>query len=143
MRVFLDANILFSAALTAGAVRRLMHDLHAVGCVLVADGYVWEEARRNLMFRDCAAVAELHALVPLIELHTGVARETGVPGRDAGVPVKRAELSETVQPVITAAVGLGSSVLITGDGRHFGTFLGCTVGGVRIMSPGMAAKEFL
>lgn len=129
MRILLDANILFSAALTAGAKRRLMHDLPAAGHVLVADGYVWEEARRNLMFKNAAAVAELHALVALIEIHTGLTRETGGSDREVqGLPEKD-------RPVAYA--------LITGDSRHFGAFSGRTVGGTRILSPRTAAEEFL
>ncbi|TVR71299.1 MAG: hypothetical protein EA427_04585 [Spirochaetaceae bacterium] len=137
MRIFLDANILFSAALTAGAMRRLIRDLHAAGHALVADGYVWEEARRNLMVKNSAAVAELHALVSLLELHTGLAGRTGV--SDPEVP----GLPEKDRPVISAAVGLGCSVLITGDSRHFGAFFGHAPGGIRILSPRMAAEELL
>lgn len=48
LRIFLDANILFSAAKSNGAVRQLLHDLHADGHVLVADRYVVTEAQRNI-----------------------------------------------------------------------------------------------
>ena len=47
MRIFLDANVLFSAAKSAGAIRLLLHALHAAGHRLVADEYVATEARRN------------------------------------------------------------------------------------------------
>ena len=48
MRIFLDANVLFSAAQSAGAVRQLVHALQADGHALVADEYVATEARRNI-----------------------------------------------------------------------------------------------
>ncbi len=48
MRVFLDANVLFSAAQSAGAVRQLVHALQADGHALMADEYVATEARRNI-----------------------------------------------------------------------------------------------
>ena len=48
MRIFLDANVLFSAARSAGAIRQLVHALHAAGHTLVADEYVATEARRNV-----------------------------------------------------------------------------------------------
>ncbi len=49
MRIFLDANVLFSAAKSDGAVHQLLtllEKLHHECCV---DGYVFEEARRNLV----------------------------------------------------------------------------------------------
>ena len=48
MRIFLDANILFSAAKTDGAIRRLVSLVVADGHECMANGYVLEEARRNL-----------------------------------------------------------------------------------------------
>ena len=63
MRVFLDANILFSAAKTAGAVRELLSRLEAHGHVLCADAYVVEEARRNLLAKGPEALASLEALL--------------------------------------------------------------------------------
>lgn len=48
MRIFLDANVLFSAAYSDSAVRRLLTDLQSVPHSLVADHYVLEEALRNL-----------------------------------------------------------------------------------------------
>ena len=48
MRVFLDANILFSAGKSAGAIRRLVEEIQACGHECAADEYVIAEARRNL-----------------------------------------------------------------------------------------------
>ena len=48
MRIFLDANVLFSAARSAGAIRQLIRALQADGHALVADEYVATEARRNI-----------------------------------------------------------------------------------------------
>lgn len=48
MRVFLDANILFSAAKSAGAVRELLRMLLDGGHECWVDDYVVIEARRNL-----------------------------------------------------------------------------------------------
>ena len=53
MRIFLDANILFSAAKSVGALRQLLGQLlgqlNEWGHKLVADDYVATEARRNLI----------------------------------------------------------------------------------------------
>lgn len=48
MRVFLDANILFSAAKGRGEAQKIVEFLLQVGHVLQIDRYVEEEARRNL-----------------------------------------------------------------------------------------------
>ena len=48
MRIFLDANVLFSASKSAGAVRQLVQALQVDGHALVADEYVATEARRNI-----------------------------------------------------------------------------------------------
>ena len=53
MRVFLDANILFSAAKSSGAVRELLRLLEEQGHECWADAYVAAEARRNQ--RSCAS----------------------------------------------------------------------------------------
>ena len=48
MRIFVDANVLFSAARSAGAIRTLMQMVQSTGHALAADAYVVAEARRNL-----------------------------------------------------------------------------------------------
>ena len=48
MRVYLDANVLFSAAKSDGAVRALLHLLRKRGHTCCVDTYVVTEARRNL-----------------------------------------------------------------------------------------------
>jgi len=55
LRIFLDANILFSAAKSDGAVRLLLGMLRRAGHECWADPYVVEEARRNLTLKlpDC------------------------------------------------------------------------------------------
>lgn len=56
MRVFLDANVLFSAAKSDGAVRQLLRLLVDGGHECWADGYVVAEARRNLIAKGPQAV---------------------------------------------------------------------------------------
>lgn len=58
MRIFLDANVLVSAAKSAGAMRQLLHHLHAASHTLVADDYVTAEARRNLAAKATSAALE-------------------------------------------------------------------------------------
>lgn len=51
MRIFLDANILFSAAKAAGAIGRLIDWLIDSGHECCVNRYVVEEARRNLALK--------------------------------------------------------------------------------------------
>lgn len=47
MRIFLDVNVLFSAARSDGAMREFLRLLLETGHELRADTYVVEEARRS------------------------------------------------------------------------------------------------
>jgi uncharacterized protein len=132
MRVFLDANILFSAAKTAGAVRELLSRLQAGGHVLCADAYVVEEARRNLLAKGPEAVATLEALLARMEVaafHPGA-----LPPRVA------AHVHEKDRPVVAAAVRMGCDALVSGDRAHFGALYGEEVLGVAIHSPRSLAE---
>jgi uncharacterized protein len=127
VRVFLDANILFSAAKTAGAVRGLLSRLEAGGHVLCADTFVIEEARRNLLAKGPEALAALDALLSRIEVaavHPG-----NLPARIAAL------VHEKDRPVIAAAVRLRCDALVSGDRTHFGALYGEEVLGVAIHSP--------
>ncbi len=127
LRVFLDANILFSAAKSQGAVRELLRRLDEAGHVLCADAYVAEEARRNLSLKGPEALAALGRLIATIEV---------APYRPGGLPARIAALvHEKDRPVIAAAVRLRCQVLVTGDRTHFGSMYGEKLLGVVVHSP--------
>jgi hypothetical protein len=58
MRIFLDANILFSAGKSAGAMRGFLQTLKSDAPTLVADAYGVEEGRRNLEAKFPAALRD-------------------------------------------------------------------------------------
>ena len=127
MRIFLDANVLFSAAHSAGAVRRFVEQLIESGHELCVDGYVVAEARRNLATKAPAAAAALDRLLR----HTSQVRD-----RPAAAAAGELEfLPEKDRPVLAAAIRGGCAALVTGDVAHFGRWFGKTVGGVTIHSP--------
>lgn len=133
LRVFLDANILFSAAQSDGAVRRLLYLLHAHGHALVAHAYVAAEARRNLVAKAGSdAAAYLEALLSRIEVN-GVA---------ANAPSTRVAewLPDKDRPVLLAAIASRCEALVTGDSTHFGTGYGKSFAGVTIYSPAQLAR---
>lgn len=132
MRIFLDANILFSAAKSDGAVRRLLADLHADGHTLVADGYVAVEAQRNIAAKTTGDGGDyLQALLSRIEVN-GVRHSA-----TAGSVAKW--LPEKDRPVLLAAIACECDVLVTGDRTHFGPGYGKTFDGVTVNSPAQLA----
>jgi predicted nucleic acid-binding protein len=132
MRVFLDANVLFSAVKSDGAVRELLDRLLDSGHHCCADAFVIEEARRNLEVMAPDRVAQLSALVARI--HVAELRS------DSPVPAAVSSLPEKDRPVLAAAIGHGCEALVTGDRTHFGAYYGKAIEGVTIHSPRSLAE---
>jgi len=127
MRVFLDANVLFSAAKSSGAVRQFLHKLKSLGHTLVADGYVTSEARRNLEAKFPSAMEDFEKVLEAVETSATASKPLGTevaPG-----------LPEKDRPVLAAAIQHRCQVLLTGDKAHFGLLYGQTLEGVVIRSP--------
>ena len=134
MRIFLDANILFSAAYSNGASRRLLRELLMRKHVLVVDDYVLEEARRNLSAKSRGGLRELDRL----RSHFEVAAVVGM--IPAAIPTS---LPEKDRPVLAAALRARCDALVTGDRTHFGALYGRTIGGVTIYSPALLVDALL
>jgi len=135
MRIYLDANVLFSAAKSDGAVRDLLSALTRKGHELCADGYVVEEARRNLLLKAPAeAIAALEKMLEKIVLKAMVS---------ASPPRMRASLPEKDRPILEAAIRHRCDVLVTGDKTHFGSFYGMKLEGVEILSPAQLARKLI
>ena len=125
--VFLDANVLFSAAYRPDSgLRRLWH---LQGVRLVSSLYAVEEARRNL-----ADPPQRDALEVLLTSMTLSAEAPSVdPGLSATTPPS---LPEKDRPSFKAAVATGATHLLTGGLRHFGSLFGERVEGVLVLPPG-------
>ena len=132
MRVFLGANVLFSAAKSDGAVRQLLARLATEGHNCMADMYVLAEARRNLQLKEPAARAAFDGLLQWISIHpvqsgtASIASISSLPDKD--------------QPVLAAAIRLRCNVRVTDDRTHFGAGYGQTFGAVAIRSPRSLAE---
>ena len=135
MRIFLDANILFSAAKSDGAVRLLLKLLIAAEHECWADGYVVEEARRNLAAKFPDGLAALNLLLSRVHL-------AAIHAPDAALE-DTLPLPEKDRPVLAAAIRHGCQALVTGDRAHFGRLYGKTVCGVTIHSPLSLAEALL
>ena len=133
MRIFLDANILFSAGKSAGAMRGFLEVLQSSGHTLVADAYVVEEARRNLEAKFPASLKDFELV--LHPLESSATLRCFLP------PDLAPELPEKDRPVLAAAIQRRCDVLLTGDKTHFGPLYGKTLEGVTIHSPAGLAKH--
>jgi len=125
--VFLDANILFSAAKSDGAVWHLLHRLMDRGLEYWVDDYVVIEARRNLGTKGPDALGTFESLLAM--LHVGSAQATDTMRPEVNW------LPEKDRPVLAAATHCGCDVLVTGDRTHFGVGYGKVFGGVTVHSP--------
>ncbi|MEQ1803414.1 MAG: PIN domain-containing protein [Gammaproteobacteria bacterium] len=128
MRIFLDANILFSAAWSDGAVRQLLRLARAAGHECWIDAYVETEARRNLQAKSPGSLAAFDALV-------GDCRRAPVQPLSAALDHQLSLLPPDDRLVLSAAIRLRCEALITGDKRDFAPLLGKRVRGVVVHSP--------
>ncbi len=123
-RVFLDANVLFSAAYRVGSALEKLWEA-TLGVTLLSSPYAVEEANRNLEERD--ARTRLQTLVAALEIVPDIAGGE-VP---AGVLLPEKDL-----PILLAAIAAGATHLLTGDRAHFGPYFGRRVSGLLIQRPG-------
>ena len=136
MRVFLDANILFSAAKSDGAIRQLLRNLTLAKHTLVADSYVQAEAQRNIAAKaDAQAVRDLDALLSKVDV-SAVQFAQSSPALQAAA----LWLPEKDRPVLLAAMVVACDVLVTGDTTHFGPGYGKRFEGVTVCSPRQLAE---
>ncbi|MBN1309048.1 MAG: hypothetical protein JXA18_14080 [Chitinispirillaceae bacterium] len=122
IRIFLDANILFSAAMKGSATRILFDaaTIHADGCL--TSPHAVEEARRNLAMKRPGLLPDFSELYRQVTVSNAFFHglETDLPSQDI--------------PILAGAIGAGCTHLWTGDKRHFGRFYGKTLQCVRIVS---------
>lgn len=127
-KIFLDANILFSAAYTANSRIASLFDLARLGaCDLITSTFALEEARRNLAAKQPKGLPRLKAFMIEIEV-VGGAPERLVQGLKEYLPEKD-------RPILAAAIIAGAAWLMTGDRQHFGDLYGKVISGVEVLEP--------
>lgn len=122
-RVFLDANVLFSAAYREHAGLRQLWRVEKA--VLITSSYAEEEARRNL-----ETLAQRRALDRLIAKLEIVAEPS-----DVALPTEAEGLRAKDHPILLAALNGRATHLVTGDLRDFGRYFDKRICGVLVMSP--------
>jgi uncharacterized protein len=137
MRLFLDANVLFTAAQNPEGRSAAIVALSRGGaCTLLTSPHAIEEARRNLRIKCQEACAALEALLRTVTVGREApailvawALEQGLPPKDA--------------PILAAAVAAPADLLVTGDRTHFGHLSGQVLRGVAVVTPAEALERLL
>jgi predicted nucleic acid-binding protein len=112
-RVFLDANVLFTAAHNRSGKAALVIELGIRGhWGLATSGYAFEEARRNIEIKFPGSLSTLEAFRPAMKI---VSSAEGM-----NCPVS---LPEKDRPILEAAIRCKATHLLTGDRKHFGPFM--------------------
>ena len=128
MRVYLDANSLFSACLPNSRLAVFVRLLKHKGECLYSN-YALNEAAKNLGRKFPVQLPELAGLtsgMSEVPDHAGL----------SGVEIRAKD-----EPSISAAIAAGATHLLTGDKRDFGPFFGKTIQGVKIVTAAMLASE--
>ena len=136
IRLFLDANVLFTAAHNPEGKAALVVDLAGAKgpWELVTSGLAAAEARRNLGRKYPAALERLE------EVLRGVRRVSPPPPHECPVP-----LEEKDRPILHAAIVAQATHLLTGDRKHFGPHMNSPeqTGGITIQTVGDLLESWL
>lgn len=122
-RVFLDANVLFSAAYQTGAGLAKLWKLDSA--TLITSAYALTEAHINLDQR--IQKQRLDRLAKQLELVSEQVDRMDLP--------EHVVLPDKDRPILQAAIQARSSHLLTGDFRHFGPYYNQIIQGVLIQTP--------
>lgn len=126
-RLFLDANVLFSAAYRHGAGLVALWKLKDV--VLCSSRHALEEARINL--EESEQWQRLDELAESLQFFDAV---------DRSLP-RGIVLAEKDIPILLAAIEAKADYLLTGDFRHFGSYFGKRIEEAVVISPGQYLKR--
>ena len=121
LRVFLDANVIFSASNSESNIARLIKlviDKHTA----ITSDFAMEEARRNVELKRPAWLESFATLSPQLQR---------APSLLFDLPV---ELEEKDRPILCAAIRAKSDLLVTGDRKHFGHLYEQTIEGMTVVS---------
>jgi len=128
MKIFLDANILFSASFPNSLLAAFLSNLKELA-ELISSVYATAEAERNLqakMPKYLTTFKELEKSLKMISFQIF----------DLEVP-----LASKDQPILCGAIAAKADFLLTGDKKDFGHLFGKTVGGVKIVTVSLLVEE--
>jgi predicted nucleic acid-binding protein len=117
VRVFLDANVLFTAAYSPDGLSALLVELGAAGRVaLLTSHLAIAEAERNLEVKRPAAL-------PTLRRHLAAVRVVGEPASADVERLTPPDLSSKDRPLLAAAIVAHATHFVTGDVADFGRWM--------------------
>jgi predicted nucleic acid-binding protein len=137
LRLFFDANVVFSAAYQdEGRAQAIAALARAGRCTLLASAHAVEEARRNLALKSTGYEARLERLLAAVSIVPEAPAALVAWAGEQGLPPKDA-------PILAAAAHAQADLLVTGDSRDFGHLFGVTLRGVKVATPAQALAALL
>jgi predicted nucleic acid-binding protein len=137
MKLFLDANVIFTAAYSdQGLSRGLCHLAAAGKCTLCTSAFAHEEAVRNIQKKAPDKMADLTMLMQQVDILSEP--NSKWVNWAAELPLVRKDA-----PVLAAAIQGKVDVFVTGDRRDFGHLFGQVLQGIRIMTPAHAFEAVM
>jgi predicted nucleic acid-binding protein len=130
VKVFLDANILFSGSVAESRIAKLLAVIRKHGnCV--TNSYAVEEARKNIELKKFGSLQGLQLLLENITVSNQLL---------LNLPVK---LKAKDIPILGGAIAQKCTHLLTGDKKDFGFLFGKRVENVLVVSPKLLAEEMV
>lgn len=137
MRLFLDANVLFTTARNpAGRSAAIITLAGRARCRVTTSQHAADEARKNLELKYPDALPRLDAISQQLDVVPEAAPIDLAWAVSLGLPPKDA-------PILAAAIACGADVLVTGDRTHFGPLFGRRVRDVLVLNPADALAHVL
>jgi len=130
VKIFLDANVLFSGGHISSNLRKLIEYLSEFHDLVTSD-YAYTEARRNILSKRPLWLEGFQRMMSAIQVVSSI---------DADVEV---QIAAKDRPILATAIRESCNILMTGDKRDFGFFYGQTIQGVTVMSPLIVAKKLV
>jgi predicted nucleic acid-binding protein len=130
VKVFLDANILFSGSIAESRITKLLAVIKKHGSCVTND-YAIEEARKNIELKKFGSLQGLNLLLENITVSNQLL---------LNLPV---EINSKDIPILGGAIAQQCTHLLTGDKKDFGFLFGKRVDDVLIVSPKLLAEEMV
>ena len=130
MKVFLDANILFSGSVSGSRIAELIKIIQKHG-ECVTNSYAVEETRKNIELKNFGSNQGLESLLENIAVSNRLLLDVSI------------ELKSKDIPILGGAIALNCTHLLTGDKKDFGFLYGKQVENVLVVSPKLLAEEMV
>lgn len=122
MKIFLDANVLFSAGKVESDLRLLLNLLRDEGHSLITSHYAYDEAERNISAKRPQWLDSFYHFTAGMHMADGYKLDTAI------------SLDEKDRPILASAILEKCDYLLTGDRQDFGHLYNQTISGVTVVN---------